>query len=357
MSLTPFFSIVVPVYNVDSYLKLSLEDLQSQTFTDWEAIIVDDASPDNSKNIAQTFINKDSRFKIVSHKTNQGLSSARNTGIKNARGKYIWFPDPDDRYKHNLLEAVKNAIEEQSSPIILFGHSEIYFNQKGSIDKKKEFKTPSATLNQQSLRKNVMQLEVNTQYGYAWNKFYSIDYIKKHHLAFENELPLIEDISFNIKAFQDLTQLTIIEDNLYLYSKREANNLTNKYVPNYYQLHRQRIEMLRNQQLNWGLLDDEVKGILGMLFARYILSTLERNCSKQSQMGHKERTIWCKRAFEDPLFNDLVMKAQSSSATLSFCIKALQTKNAQCWTLLGRLIHLAKESPLHNAFLLIKSKR
>lgn len=357
MSLAPFFSIVIPVYNVDKYLKPALEDLQSQTFTDWEAIIVDDASPDTSKNIAQSFVSKDLRFKIVSHKTNQGLSTARNAGIKNAHGKYIWFPDPDDRYKRNLLETVKNALEEQPSPIVLFGHSEIYFNQKGSINKKKEFTTPSATLNQQSLRKKVIQLEVNTQYGYAWNKFYSIDYIKKHNLAFENELPLIEDIAFNTKAFQDLNQLTIVEDNLYLYSKREANNLTNKYVPNYYQLHRQRIEMLRDQQLSWGLLNNETKGILGMLFARYILSALERNCSKQSQMGHNERTKWCKRAFGDPLFNDLVMKAQSSSATLSFCIKVLQTKNVQYWTLLGRLIHLAKETPLHNAFLLIKSQR
>lgn len=357
MCLAPFFSIVIPVYNVDKYLKLALEDLQSQTFADWEAIIVDDASPDNSKSIAQSFATSDSRFKIVNHKINRGLSSARNTGIKSACGKYIWFPDPDDRYRHNLLETVKKAIEEQSSPVILFGHCEVYFNKKGTISKKKEFKTPNATLDQQSLRENAIQLEANTQYGYAWNKFYDISYIKNHHLVFENDLPLIEDITFNIKAFQDLPQLTIIEDELYLYSKREAGNLTNKYVPNYYQLHRQRIKMLRNQQLSWKLLNNETKEILGMLFARYILSALERNCSKQSKMNHKERTRWCEQVIKDPLFSDLVMKAQSSSAPLAFCIKALQTKNVQYWTLLGRIMHIAKESFLHNAFLQIKSKR
>ena len=96
-STAPFFSVVLPAYGSEPYLAAALGDLQDQLFTDWEAIVVNDCSPDGSLAIAQQFAAADARIRVVSHEVNRGLSAARNTGLAAARGRYVWFPDPDDR--------------------------------------------------------------------------------------------------------------------------------------------------------------------------------------------------------------------------------------------------------------------
>ena len=85
----PFFSVILPVYGVEDYITDALEDLKAQSFTDWEVIIIDDCSPDESRAIAEAFAARDSRFRIISHNVNRGLSAARNTGLYAACGEYI----------------------------------------------------------------------------------------------------------------------------------------------------------------------------------------------------------------------------------------------------------------------------
>ncbi len=91
----PYFSIIVPVYNVAPYLREALDSVLAQTFTDWECLCVDDGSTDGSSAILDEYAAKDARFRVW-HKENGGVSSARNLGLDNARGEYIGFLDPDD---------------------------------------------------------------------------------------------------------------------------------------------------------------------------------------------------------------------------------------------------------------------
>jgi len=83
-------SIVIPVYNVEKYLKNCLDSVMAQQFRDFEAILVDDGSTDNSPSICDEYAEKDSRFRVI-HKQNGGLSHARNTGVKAASGDYVFF--------------------------------------------------------------------------------------------------------------------------------------------------------------------------------------------------------------------------------------------------------------------------
>ena len=93
---TPFLSIVVPVYNVEDYLVRCLESILSQSFIDWEMIIVDDCSPDNSQAIIQKYQAQDSRIRCIINQKNKGLGGARNIGISHCQGAYILFIDSDD---------------------------------------------------------------------------------------------------------------------------------------------------------------------------------------------------------------------------------------------------------------------
>lgn len=388
---TPFFSIVLPAYGVEPYLPSALDDLVSQSFTDWEAIVVDDCSPDKSRQIAEYYAARDSRFRVVSHEVNQGLSAARNTGLKEAKGKYVWFPDPDDRFEKDTLQKVKDSLERQTAPVVLIGHVEDYYALPEAVSQSSKgdscaqlshsaelsnsagmhaFKSEGAQLersvdfslndkgcSREGLRELVLQLEKKTHYGYAWNKFYERSYLLEGDYRFTEDLPLIEDIEFNIRVFQNLPSLNIVGAPLYHYAKREGSNLTNKFVPRYFEVHRQRIQMLRDQQESWGFLTDDSKGILGGLFARYILSALERNCEPESNLNHSQRVSWCNQLFKDPLFQELIPCAQADSFILRVCVKVLQHNNASISVALGQMIHEAKHGLLHNLFVKIKASR
>lgn len=109
-------SIIVPIYKVEQYLRKSLDSIKNQTYKDFEVILVDDGSPDNSAAICEEYVSEDSRFRLV-RKENGGLSSARNAGIDNAKGEYITFVDSDDWIDEHYLERLYNLKIENNADI------------------------------------------------------------------------------------------------------------------------------------------------------------------------------------------------------------------------------------------------
>ena len=121
----PKISIIIPMYNVEKYLRRCLDSVLNQTFTDWTAICVDDGSPDKSGEIAEEYAAKDKRF-IVVHKENGGLSDARNAGFPYAKGKYIMYLDSDDFIHPQTMEIAYSAIEKNKSDIASFQYDRMY---------------------------------------------------------------------------------------------------------------------------------------------------------------------------------------------------------------------------------------
>ncbi|MBR3222428.1 MAG: glycosyltransferase family 2 protein [Kiritimatiellae bacterium] len=115
--MTPFFSIVIPVYNVAPYLRECLDSVLAQTFADWEALCVDDGSTDGSGAILDEYAAKDSRIKVL-HTGNRGVSAARNSGIDAASGEYVTFLDGDDAYERFWLESFYGLIKETGAELV-----------------------------------------------------------------------------------------------------------------------------------------------------------------------------------------------------------------------------------------------
>ena len=96
-------SVIVPIYNVENYLRMCLDSIQNQTYKNFECLLINDGSPDNSAEICREYVAKDSRFRYF-EKENGGVSSARNYGVELAEGSFITFVDPDDWLEPNYLE-------------------------------------------------------------------------------------------------------------------------------------------------------------------------------------------------------------------------------------------------------------
>ena len=120
----PFFSILTPVYKVEKYLNACIDSVLNQTYGDFELILVDDGSPDNSGKICDDYAQKDSRIKVI-HKENGGLISARREAVKHASGEYCVFLDSDDFVENNILEILFAKISEHNCDVVCYGYNKV----------------------------------------------------------------------------------------------------------------------------------------------------------------------------------------------------------------------------------------
>ncbi len=130
MAENPLVSVVMPIYGVERFVAEAVDSVLAQTFTDFEFIIVDDVSPDRSREICESY--DDLRIRIVVHEQNRGLAGARNTGIRHARGKYVAFLDSDDRWTPEKL--TKHVAHLDSSPAVGVSFSRsVFMSEDGTV--------------------------------------------------------------------------------------------------------------------------------------------------------------------------------------------------------------------------------
>ena len=354
----PLFSVVMPTFGVERYIADAIADMLTQTFADFELIVVDDASRDHSIQIVEDLAGEDPRVRIVRHPHNRGLSATRNTGIAEARGTWVMFPDPDDRYEPTMLAHMAESISAHNPDLVIFNHSQEYFDRNGTYLYSNPLPLVDARYRgADQLGRAALRLETDTHLGYAWNKAYRLEVIRQHQLAFEEDAPLIEDILFNIAYLKHVDSLVTRSSVEYHYAKRLGANLTNAYEPAYYVLHRRRIQELYDLLEGFECLDDQAKETLGALYARYILSALERQCSKQAQHCFEQRVRWVQELFDDPLFNELIPLAQArDSKALAFCLRPLRERSILRLLALGRLIHVVHDGST-TLYTKVKSQR
>ena len=200
----PAISVIIPIYNVEKYLYRCLESVQNQTFTDWEAICVNDGSPDNSAKIAEKFAEKDSRFKIV-NKVNGGLSDARNAGMDVASGRYILYLDSDDFIHPQTMEIAYSLALSDESDIVSFTYDRIYRPQL-MVRHFLKMDTDNVIPKRINKRYDVRKLKTrvtNDVYEYATERMVNVPrknkkFMIKHCQVWKNlyKRELIEDIPF-----------------------------------------------------------------------------------------------------------------------------------------------------------------
>ena len=352
----PFFSIVMPIYNVERHLHQAIDSLLQQTLQDYEIILVDDGSTDGSAEICDEYAKKYDCIRVVHHEENQGLSYARNTGMGMATGKYIWFMDSDDYVDTDLLEKVHFSLQQNMADMVVIGLIEEYYDHNDELHHIQIVCHEEKILStQEAVRTEIMSLEKETLYGYAWNKFYSLEYLKKMGIKFE-KITLIEDILFNVQYCMEIRSMNILNLPAYHYNKRMDNSLTAKFVPDYYELHQRRIELLYEQHKYWGICTKEKKSILAALYTRYIFSALQRNCDKRAEMHYSDRIKWMENVMQKDIYKALIPYGESASKVVKIMLYLLKQEKKRTCLALGRIIYIVKNK-LPMFFAKVKQKR
>lgn len=225
-----FFSVIIPLYNKEKYVDNTIQSIINQTFTDYEVLIINDASTDESVKKVMPFLSN--AVQLIEHKNNKGLSAARNTGIKNAKAKYITFLDADDQWKPNFLETLFLLINQfPEAGIFATNYEEIYASKIVIPDN-----------NTQHLKKNSSQIIDFFKYnlGQGIYNHGSVCFDKKVFETvgnYDENIDFAEDIDFNIRANLNF-QLAFSNTVGMSYQMQTENQLTstsilNKRVPNY----------------------------------------------------------------------------------------------------------------------------
>ncbi|WP_432737423.1 glycosyltransferase family 2 protein [Pediococcus pentosaceus] len=211
-------SIVIPIYNVEDFLESCLNSVKNQSYKDIEVLLVDDGSKDNSKKICDEFIEIDDRFKYVYQK-NSGVSSARNNGMRNARGEYITFVDGDDYLDKDHIEKMVNGLSQ--SELAISGRKNVTQNGiETEFKYDKDITFDSKELIDQILKTGIV-------YSFPWNKIYKLKILHDNGIQFDESLDYGEDLVFNIQYALLTRKSTLITGSTYNYVHRE-NSVSNQ---------------------------------------------------------------------------------------------------------------------------------
>ena len=219
----------MPVYNTERFLKRSIEAILAQTFSDWELILVNDGSKDNSGAICDEFALKDDRI-IVIHKENGGAGSARNKGLEIACGKYVVFPDSDDWVDKEAYDFCIKTMEENKTDMILFGSvNTVYDYDNNILSEVKGRLIPCSLKTQTDCREKWAEL-MNTEpmYGPS-DKVYRLSIIRENNIRFP-DLRRMQDGVFNMLYYNYISSFAAI-DKYYYHFTLHSSEYQKKKIP------------------------------------------------------------------------------------------------------------------------------
>ena len=213
-------SIIVPMYNAESTISNTIEHILQQTYKNWELILIDDGSTDQTYSICNKYLNDDNRI-VLKKVENGGPSKARNLGLRYAKGEYVTFCDADDYFDINFLDNMLSVLQvDNDIDLVICSYK--------SYSKKEKNLYNTTELTSQEIAYQCLDNEKIA--GYLWNKMFKNDIIKKHKIRFDEEIFCCEDLLFIIKYIEKSKKAYYIDKELY-YHTNQPSSIINSYNP------------------------------------------------------------------------------------------------------------------------------
>ena len=289
-------SIILPVYNVANYLNKCMDSILNQTYSNYELIIIDDGSTDNSGKICDEYKLKDNRIQVI-HQKNLGLSAARNKGINLSTGKYITFIDSDDFVDNQYIEILYKTILDNKADISICDKN-YYSKNKRNISKiikdyKFEIISKEETYKRMFLKKGI---------GFAvWAKLYKTGILKQNKFT---EGKLYEDIFIINSLIESANKIVVTNYNGYYYLKRTESITSKKFS-------KKNMDLIEGSKifkdfmfLNYPNLDKyTIRGYINANYAIYNKAILDKNYKKEYCSIRKEILSYKKEIFTNNIYS------------------------------------------------------
>ena len=319
-------SVIVPVYNVEPYLRRCVDSILAQTFTDFELILVDDGSPDNCGAICDEYAEKDGRIRVI-HKENGGVSSARNMALAEACGRYIVFADSDDVVHKQWCEKLYSAIQMYPRAWINCNMNTVNLQGETRIRMHTERSTGCEPVSVYALYKGSIA-------GSPCNKIYDAQIVRRENLCFNETISHGEDTDFNMRYYQFCDQAMLIAEPLYDYHQN-AGSASNTYKYNSFDLYRHtyfdRLPYIEQEHID-EYFDEWLWCFLDMLNQVF---------DSRNVMSFSQKMKYCDKMMHTPEFTHCVNHAPGKQDG-TLLLKVLRMRNYYVYWLFSKMYCLKK---------------
>ncbi len=218
----PLISVVIPVYNAQSYLERCFRSLEHQTVSDLEVILVDDGSTDSSLPLARDQARRDSRFRALA-RPHQGQSAARNAGLGEAAGEYVFFMDADDELPPGALEALLRGRERSGADLVLGDYRWFFYDGRGTVAtwRDRERLVSGADALEDIFVDFLGNIKNMRNFYTVWGKLYRRDLLNERNIRFDETLAAAEDNLFVFQYLAACRSILYIKDVVYIYYHRD----------------------------------------------------------------------------------------------------------------------------------------
>lgn len=228
----PDVSVIVPIYNGESYIDDCMKCLLKQTHQNVEFILVNDGSKDHTKEMCDQYAKVDDRIHVI-HQQNKGLSGARNAGIAAATGKYVYFFDVDDKISEKLVEDNYRLAKEQDADLVMFGFR--YFN----VDENRFVERPLSKdfigNDQEFFEQCLVDTIDHEVFNAPWNKMIKRSLFQDESLCFDSNYPIYEDIIFASLLLQKTKKIVVNKQIYYDYYLKSSGSLLTRFFMNFFE--------------------------------------------------------------------------------------------------------------------------
>ena len=309
----PLVSVIIPVYNVEQYLRQCLDSVVNQTLKDIEIICVNDSSTDNSLAILNEYAARDSRIKVITQ-PNGGAGAARNNGLSASTGKYLSFLDSDDFFEPDMLELAYEKAEEDKADFVVFQSDQYYtdddkFVQVAWTLREKEI-PPYTPFSHRQMTDNIFKVFV----GWAWDKLYNREFVEQNHLLFQ-EQRTSNDMLFVFSAVAIAKRITVVKKVL-AHQRRDAKDSLSKTRENSWYCFYDALLALRERLKSEGLYRELEKDYINyaLHFSLWNINTLAK--PTKTKLITKMKSEWfeelgIKGKSEEYFYNKKEMKVTS----------------------------------------------
>ena len=295
----------MPVYNSEKYLHKSINSIIQQTYKNWELILVDDGSNDDSYKICCEFANDNVGIRVF-QQPNLGSGPARNEGIKNITGEYVLFCDADDFYEIDALEIFSDSIFDKNSDLIISNYREFNYDILGNIQVFAKKRIDNEEISTQlEVRKTYWKLCEMHMIHAPWAKLYKASIIKKYDIKFEN-IRRCQDIVFNLRYYTHVKSISITNKITYNYLTPEGSIYLSKFPKNMFDILKQ-VSLLQCSTLKeWGVVTSEGKRYFNTIMLKNIYICLRLNYKNNWNLSKKEQKNYYKKLLSDEITREVV---------------------------------------------------